>query len=426
MTQAPTPSLDAPNRGPAHLIALVCAGLFITLLVIIARSPHEWAYDEQYYIVTVRDLRDLGPTLEYLRGYKYLAGPLYGVIHLAASPLTHLSAPAIRFVNPVLLVALMAVTAATMRRMHAPNPWTLAITLIAIPPIWIVTGIALTEIPAMLCVALCVLALKVAFDGFNDAPAARTLGLFALAGFCLGLAILGRTNFIVLLPMGCVPLIYYGRRAILPVLTFFLAAAILPGIVFGVWHGLVPPSMRPFTKRGFVVWHGVLAFAFAGVMVLIWAPMSIIRQHKAVWIASAIVAATNVIGGWCRWAAMISVARKVLPERLLPVYASVVGSGLLVVGLVFIAVLVSQTWRFRHDPTMLFINGGALLLLASTAGISHQFSSRYPTCAAALVLLSLHRESPDTYAKPLRILAGAALGVLTLLSYFAPAITVAP
>ncbi|MFM7793188.1 MAG: hypothetical protein ACKO90_35580, partial [Microcystis panniformis] len=137
---------------------------FVVLLTCVLLSPHALVYDEVYHLPLVDLLNQYGLSYRFLRGTGQSApGPLYPIIHYIFQPLTNLEAPAIRLVNILLLLLLILVLSLTLQKIFKiPQPLVSSLTIMGLPMIWVITGMALTEIPAMLLATLAVFLIFIA------------------------------------------------------------------------------------------------------------------------------------------------------------------------------------------------------------------------------------------------------------------------
>jgi 4-amino-4-deoxy-L-arabinose transferase-like glycosyltransferase len=145
-------------------------------------------------------------------------------------------------VNILLLLLLILVLSLTLQKIFKiPQPLVSSLTIMGLPMIWVITGMALTEIPAMLLATLAVFLIFIALEKIEDNQQ-MSLGIAALSGLCLGIAILGRQTFLVLVFILPILTISSSKKSWQPLILCWLTSGILPAIVFSVWGGLVPPG----------------------------------------------------------------------------------------------------------------------------------------------------------------------------------------
>ena len=169
--------------NPAQLASVLVNFIgFVVLLTCVLLSPHALVYDEVYHLPLVDLLNQYGLSYRFLRGTGQSApGPLYPIIHYIFQPLTNLQAPAVRLVNILLLLLLILVLSLTLQKIFKiPQPLVSSLTIMGLPMIWVITGMALTEIPAMLLATLAIFLIFIALEKIADNQQ-MSLGIAALA-----------------------------------------------------------------------------------------------------------------------------------------------------------------------------------------------------------------------------------------------------
>jgi hypothetical protein len=394
------------------LLALA-AVQFIILIGFIFAHPVPPHYDEPWYLGTVKLLHEKGLSRQFLLDLPGPAGPLYTLVHAVFEPITHLRPPAVRLVNPLLLILTMGATYAALRRRDSADAASGTVAMLGVPMTWVICGMALTEMPAMLFVALSVLMLVMAFH--EDPSGAMRLVWAALGGLFLGIAVLGRQPYLVLL--GGLPLLVRDIRRDVPVIGVFAALTVaVTAPVFLVWRGMVPPTITEVGKG--IAWHhGLWSFCYGAVIVLLLAPR-FLRLGWAEW-AVVIVAAVCVsflVPG--QLIPMQTVARRALPASLLPLGQRMTAIGACAIALAFGLACVRRGLENRRDRVFIALLTGAGLLLLTPMKITHVFSSRYVVMALPLLVVVADRYTASNYWKVLRLALGSVLGFLSLLSYF--------
>lgn len=257
--------------------------LAIVLLVMVGLSPHRLLYDEPFHIegairlVEGWSLPDLlaKPTGSAL-------GPLYPVIHAILSPFTGSRAPAIRVVNFTALILSIAIYSLHLKSLGDKEHLQKAMGYLAIPMIWVCSGLALTEVPARLFTLVAVVVTTPFMDdhGPNSLQPAGLFSLVylgpvwcgAMAGLAMGFAVLGRQGYLAATPLLLAPAAFPpGAKKGLRFSSSAIVFALLLTIpVFRVWGGFTPPSLS--SVSGFSILHGCLAFLYLGIMTLFACP----------------------------------------------------------------------------------------------------------------------------------------------------------
>lgn len=134
------------------LINIIGFGCLMAKIILTKTSP---TYDEPAHLKTVELLNHYGLSLQFLKGTDVSApGPLYAIVHYLLQGITHLQVPGIRLVNISFLFLIIVILVYTFREMKYKKLWFLSFGIMSVPIIWPISGMALTEIPAMLFACL--------------------------------------------------------------------------------------------------------------------------------------------------------------------------------------------------------------------------------------------------------------------------------
>ena len=411
---------------PATLLLLlgVTGYVFLVLLTIYHKQPP--LYDEPLFIPNVYLFEQYGLSKEFLLNINQQApGPLYQFIHYPLRCITHLQTPGIRLVNTALLGLMILVLTALITCIHTAGrkqAFILALTVMAVPMVWTVSGMALTEIPPMFFASLSILLLWFALQRQESAlPVSLLMAL--LAGFALGMAILGRSPFLIMVPAAGALLINNfrstGRWLLLIIYCGVALAMCLP--VFYIWKGLTPPQQAFTAAGGLDAEHGMLAFAYGALITFLLAPgWFYFRKRVIIYMLGgyAVLLLLNIT--LVRWEyGPLSVAmEKILPAALMRLYPFIMAPALAVVAIYFVICSAWRAWERRTEPFFLFLLAAAMLMLATSFKVTHLFSSRYVAQAAPFFVLLLLGYDKLTYSKVLRTVAGMVIGLLSLETYF--------
>lgn len=418
---APTPShRKAPSSGAkdtecgyggtaCRLVAVVALSVLL-LLVYVVRSP--LVYDEPYYIGNVSLLHQYGFSLELLRNFPGPAGPLAQAVQYVFEPWSHLSVPGVRLVNVFLLFLTVAAVYLTLRVQAERAPALSSLAAIALPPTWVMAGLALTEMPALALLSLSVLALLLASRADTRSGG---LMLTAMAGILLALAVLGRQPLLLVLPAALI-FIARTRDSTLRLCLFLALTLGILGTVFWIWGGIVPPKTA-WVGKGISLHNGLLSFSYAAVMILILAP-DWFRLGWRITLGIVIAVTTvNAVLGLVRFHPAMSLTRWLLPASAVESFSLLVTGLIVSLGLLFLIATVRNIWENRDDRFYVFVCAAAVLVVASAARITHQYSSRYTATAIPLLLLMAARYSEDNLWKAARLIGGSVAGAFILASY---------
>ncbi|MBL8552414.1 MAG: hypothetical protein JNJ73_20675 [Hyphomonadaceae bacterium] len=396
--------------------ALTAIAALVVFVILITGSPTFLIYDEGYYMAGATMLAGGASFRELLLApLNVPAGPLYSVTHWLASPFTGLEAPGVRWVSFVLLVATWGATGYVLAAQKLDAPWRRAAMLLAVPMLWVTSGMALTEGPAMAFVCFAVAAAAWAMTGQKKA---RVWAGFLIAGLCFGLAVLGRQPY---LPaaIGFLCIALFRARLRWPALAAFLIVLGATAPVFAIWGGILPPRMAGEVSGGRLApFNGFLAFCYLGVMLAILAPDFFLKQWRVALPAGIIGAVIGLIVGGVGFEVAAGLVAR-LPEDYAPLFQRVAAGALMGGALAVIAASGAHLWARRDDHAFVLCMLLMLGLTATAAGIVHQFSSRYVLATLPFSLIVIQPFFRVSHWAALRLAIGALLGMAFLSNYFA-------
>lgn len=405
---------------------VLIAGLILLSAAAIL-NPNPFVFDEPLFPPNVLLMEKLGFGKQFLREMIDQApGPLYEFVHLPLKSITNLEPRAMRTVNLLLFFGVIYLLTLIYKQSSFDRKlaFYLALHIIAITTLWQVAGLVLTEIPAMLFATLTfligVVLLKVPVTDYK-----RILLYSVLMGICGGLAILGRTPYLVMIPAFFGVLFvsrFFNKQEVSIPLTFgpfavIALAMIIP--IFLVWGGMVPP-LQPRVEGAIQPWHGLLACAYAGVIGVILNPKWFRFNYTILVLLLGAYIVFYILGlmelGF-EYAPMATTVIRVAGINVFNVYVKLISPLLATAGFYF---LVCCWYRGKENITNLvyvFALLTSLAILASSAKISHQFSSRYVAQAAPfLVIMFANADETDRW-KWIRLTIGITMGFLSLNTY---------
>ncbi len=386
----------------------------LALVVLVATLPERFLYDEPFFARYIPLLHRYGFSTTFLKSLPGTVGPLYSFVHIALEPFTHLQPVRMRFVNTFLLVLTVAMLAVWLKGQKHSDYWVAAGSVLVVPMTWVLAGMALSEMPALVLVTL---SLCLQLRGLAALEAGRAvLAWYLGSAVCLALAVWGRQPYLLLCG---VPVLaaFFERRLRIPALIFVgvVVGSAVP--LFIIWKGLVPPSHH-FVQRGISVTHGLLSLGYTGICFFLLAPRRILLPIRML---LGIVAATVAANALLRALALYplhSAAERYLPQPALSAYGILCGSIFLSCGVVFLAFLLWITWENRNDLKQLTVNAGLVCVAASPMFIAHQYSSRYTAMALPYLILAAQPWRRWGVATAATSALGCAAGFLSLFGYF--------
>lgn len=412
-----------------NLILLIIGLLVLSAAAIFNKNP--LLFDEVLFPRNVILMEKYGFGERFLVEMKDQApGPLYQFVHLPLKPFTNLEAQNLRLVNLIIFYMVIGCLVLIYHKAfhrNLPDSFYLGMHLVAIITVWQIAGLVLTEMPAIFFLSISfyigTVILKLAEEGTNK----QILLMSVLMGITGGLAILGRTPYLVMLPAFLVVIIYlryYQKKnfsagaAFIPYAVIALAM-IVP--IFIIWGGLAPP-LQPLVDGAITPRQAFLSFAYAGVMGLFINP----KWYRFNRIILYILIATfvlflilNFLGAGVEYGPMTVVFQKIFGKdpTLLSLYRKSITALLMSAGAYFLICCFYHAKENLNNPKYLFAMMAALAILGSTAKISHQFSSRYVAQAAPfLVILFANIDQEDRW-KWARLIVAMVMGLLSLNTY---------
>ncbi|MDF2116089.1 hypothetical protein PY365_10930 [Roseiarcaceae bacterium H3SJ34-1] len=407
-SQDPATGLSVFN--PFGLAAVLAA---IGLILVVLRSPSYLVYDELAYLPGARFLVEGHGLRELILFSPFIpTGPLHSVIHALAFPLTGLEAPRVRFVNCFLLFMSWLAISKTLMMVGMQQAYLRAATIIAVPMIWVTTGMALTEIPAMTFASFA--AVATAWAASLPTRQWKIWVGFGLAGICLALATLGRQLYLPAV-IGFLLISVFDRRLRWPALMASIVTCALVLPLFLTWGGLVPPRTSQ-VAGGLSAAHGFLAVCYLGIVILILAPAYFFERWR--WSIAA-----GIIGGLVGLAAGnlgLDIAAGIsghLSPQLANVFQRIASGAFVGAASAFTVASLVNMWARRDDSffmlNMLMMGG----LTLTAAAVAHQFSSRYVLTAFPFAIFAVQPYFRPTLFAAARLLLGAVLGYFLLNNY---------
>lgn len=252
----------------------MCVVGWLLLLIQVLMSPSIAIYDEIVFHPNLLLYQKYGFSEEFLLNItKQAPGPLYQMVHSFFSPLTHGQFPAMRYLNVGIFGAMVLLLyLITQKSFQLQDAFTKTLSLITVPLVWTIGGIALTEVPSMF---FCLLFLLGYFYLPNIKQPVLKWTIAVGCGLCLALAILGRTQFLMIFAcLGLFTLLNFRTNFWLNSSILLIACAVF-GPVFWIWKGLIPPALHykgGFKLSGFNYYFGFLALAYSGLVFFILEP----------------------------------------------------------------------------------------------------------------------------------------------------------
>ena len=396
---------------------------FLIFITLINKTPI--IYDEVLFVPNVVLMEEVGFGKEFLlKMEKQAPGPLYQLIHLTLKPLTKLQPPGIRIVNLVFLILIIIVMARVVKNAFSDQGEKydlMALEIMAFPVIWLIAGMALSEIPAMFFVSLSLLMLSYIF---KNKYSFRKNALFSLlAGIFMGLASLGRTPYLALIFPLLLLALYKDFRTFKKlaaiIIPFFLTPLLIMMPVFLVWGGLTSPN-QPVISFGLSLWHGILGFAYGSVITLLIAPRWFVFNKKILIALSIGFIVLFIYFTWFTnqtYYPLSVTVERYFPGFIVRFYKLMISPILACLGLYYIICALKHLYDFRDKLLYAFSILSALLIMLSTIANSYQFSSRYVAQAIPFMLIAMIPFIKISWQKLIFTCIAMAIGIMSLNTY---------
>ena len=410
-----------------EMILLLAGGAVLVVLQLwYTRPPF---FDEDEYLGNVALLHQYGFGSNYLLHLNGSAGPLYSMVHFLFEPLTGLHTPQIRLLNTGFLLGAVYFIYRTLLLLNKELRF-FSLYMLAIPMTYIIGGLALTEAPALLFFSC---STWLIIKNTQTQTSSSKLLQLAVAGLCMGFAILGRQPY--LLTVAATPLLFLpGSRFAkewLPMGITLLFSIALPCYVFYIWNGLVPSIESQLYKdiaaagTPYRLDFSILCLFYFAVCMLLIAPgfFSFHYSKKTTIVAAAclllLVLSNYALQGIFFLPAKTLVASVIRNELLLNTLSGLFGGIVIFLALHFIVCIYLHFKNRPFNKELAFFIAALLLIAVSCAKITTGYSSLYAAQGAGLlVLCGSYFYKSGRYNRVLIVL-GMVTGLSSLISYFA-------
>jgi hypothetical protein len=413
-----TPGTYLGDRSILRVMLGVFLVAFVALVALVANSPHRFLYDETCFVDYILLLKRDGLTWSFLKNLHAAPGPLCAFVQTIFEPLAKMRPVQMRFVNVCMLILVSLILTAWLRRKRDAY-WLAGLSVLTVPMVWLVGGMALSEMSAMVFVTASLYLQLRGLDAFGRGLSA--VPWFLAAGFCLGIAVWGRQPY-VLICSGAVLVGLIERRLRVSVALFVCVTGCFAVPLFAAWKGLVPPSQH--LKPGFALTHALLSFGYTGFCFLLlgararWLNLWTVITMTLLAMLTSMSFLVNVYTGAFALYPFKSLVDRLLPPTATHLYGSLAGSLILSFGVLSLVTLLRMIWESRRDLQALTILCGLLCVVTAPLFDTHLYSSRYTAMALPFVILAAHPWREWNVRALLLALLGCGLGFLSLNEYF--------
>lgn len=404
-------------------LVLLAGLLGLVALILIYNKPP--LYDEDDYLRNVVLLQQYGFSETYLLKHIGSAGPLFPALHYILEPITKLETPYIRLVSVFLLLGSLWLTSLTLKTLQfsPSNAWL----AFAIPMTYVISGMALTEIPAIFF--LCASTYLIVRTSSSKKSLIKSAIWLSLAGLCLSLAILGRQPYLLIL--GALPILFFRRGNLtrnggLFIITV-VSALVLPGYVFSVWGGLVAPDDAALYDRIAdegtslqPIFFFLCASYYAVIFFLIAPQFYTTPTTKEIFVLVAttlLLAFLNFKFGLFLFLPMRQLIEQTFPPIVSGWAEAIFGVVVFLGGAYFVIALVRQLIQHNFSLELLFFSAAVVLIAVGCMKITWGFSSRYPAQALPFLLPMFAYFYKRSRWNIYRLGTGVLLGLISFASY---------
>jgi hypothetical protein len=288
--------------------------------------------------------------------------------------------------------------------------------VIAIPTVWVCTGIAIDDILGLVLLTAALVPLgKNAFESVN--PPWKRAFRFLLAGAVIGVASLNRQPFVLASGAVLVAAIVCRSQVAYAALTPLTSILVLaPAII--TWRGLTPPLVG--SHAGLSPEHAIMSLAYGGLFTFLIAPLYLPIGRWQIWFAILSSFAINVMFGVIIREPAKSLALKIIPDSMMSIYGLVCGTVLLGVSIFYGISVVVRTIECRREVWKLVSQFGLILLVTWPVIMKVQYSSRYTLMALPFLMLAVKDHYGVNLYTIARTIAGGLIGAAILWTYYNP------
>lgn len=402
-----------------QLLLFILVAAPVILLVLIFRSPARLIYDENNFYYNIQLLTNRGFTIDFLRTLRNQSpGPLYQFLYYL--PFEHGVSSIIpyRIFNYIFLGGTIFLLYKLIEFETDEKPLLKSLLLFAIPLTWTTGGLALTEIPTFFFALLSLYVLKPALNGNKN-----TFLLFAISGLLLGLTIISRSPFLMIIPAAAFLFTRtknINKTAMIP---YFLLALLLPFAIFYVWKGLVPPGVQNI-QSGLSPLFLAYTFGYTCLFIFIIYP-GWFNLPRAYYIGLlgllAVLFVLNLTIFKVSYMPMKSL-NSVIPQSIYNPTESFL-SILMPCIICCLCVLYVLSFGFQvrnnlSSPWRTFLLLTAILIAITTLKSAAQFSTRYPYQSFPFLLIFCAPHIKINKGLIVRASLGIIVGIISLLGYY--------
>lgn len=410
--------MNPPQISRTWILAWAVAVFFGILILVgyVLTSSKPPFYDESWYLAQAASLNSFNSFREWLLAEgNGPTGPVHALLHYGLSGgRGFLDVPWVRLPNLILLLGMILLTAMHLRTLRIAHYGLIALVALAVPMLWVLAGMALTEMSAMVGISMALYAAGKLGVPSDEQPAWSWLASMIAIG--VAVAVCGRQTYLLTLP--AIVFVAMNSRKGLTLALAGVSIGLLPALwLFFVWGGLVPPQIKSVVGEGLKGSHGLLAIGYTGVTALVIAPGFLMEHWRKTLPLALGCVVLNSFAPVIVFNPAASLQLMIGNEYMVQLLLWLANQIFIVTGVVFIGRVAIRLWV---DPNRLFAAHafGVLALCISCVAISHQYSSRYVGMGIPFLVPMLAEWITIGPWMVVRSVAGMAVGAAILHSYY--------
>jgi|GEM_PF-3342644 len=407
------------SRYFALTTCLLLGPIMLGIIIFITKAG--FVYDEPWYYENIISLSKLGLSYDFILHLKGPPGPLHAIIYYPLYKIFGLNIHLFRFYGLVLSI-LSLYLLSQVRINGLKIGWDVSL-IFACPVFYVVSGLALTEVPSLLFFSASLLILsKASLQNKSLLP-------WVLSGLLLSIAICGRQPAMMFTPAVVLSYIYIQRKELInkyrnltkPIL-FSVSSCILPFILFTIWHGIVPKiGGADATRESFSLINGLLGLGYLVVFIFFLFPEAVFyeikRKFRLLLVCLILISLANVFFFHQEFYFINSVVKQHLSPGLFKLYGLLGYSLLIVLSLLSLFIFKTLIIVNKENFFKLSCLLGLFFITITCAKVTHQFSSRYVYQGIFLTIPILAGAYQTSKISTMINAAGIIIGLFSYISY---------
>jgi hypothetical protein len=402
------------------LLFTLIAAPFV-LLAMVVLSPGILINDENNFTHNIPLLGQYGLSAKFLNSlFNQSPGPLYQLIYYPLELIGIKPIREFRIINLLFLYSIVYLLYRLIKLENIENALLRALLIFVIPVTWATGGLALTEIPTIFFAICSLLVLKISLS-----VAKHQLLLLSISALLLGISIIGRMQFLVIIPAALYLLIKSKDVPWKSIIIFLLLSSILPLCLFITWKGFVPPHVQS-VQSGINLMYLLFSFGFTWFFILLiypdWYKIPKLGFYlKILGILTLVLFLLNVLFFNIGFMPIKTLTRlfPISIQSYYEHYSSLLFPCIMLcLSLLHFIALSYHISNSRGNTWQVFLLIAATLLAMTALKSSAQFSSRYPYQAFPLLLLFCAKDIKVNFSLLIRVLIGIGIGAVSLLLFY--------